>query len=143
MREVYEKLSLHPSFRGFEERRHCSPYWRPWTITITAKTMDTGQTRTRRRLENCLPSFFGIPWVEFADKDGVYQAGIWGMGRERLQIILLDTLYSRSPFNRTYLMGEPFTPVLGTFQVPLDERGKADAAAREYAWQMLSEKQWQ
>jgi hypothetical protein len=60
MREAYKKLSLHPSFRGFEERRHCSPYWRPWTITITAKTMGTAPTRTRRRLENCLPSFLAF-----------------------------------------------------------------------------------
>jgi alkaline phosphatase D len=87
--------------------------------------------------------FFDIPRDEFQEKDGVYRAQIWGTGNRRLQIILLDTRYARSPFNRTGIHNAPYTPVLDPTQRPIGADGTTvDEEGGPYAWQMLSEKQW-
>jgi phosphodiesterase/alkaline phosphatase D-like protein len=86
--------------------------------------------------------FFDIALDEFKEKDGVYRSQIWGTDHRRLQIILLDTRYARSPLNRTGIHDAPYTPVLDPTQRPISVDGTTmDENGEPYAWQMLSEKQ--
>jgi len=73
--------------------------------------------------------FFAInARTELPANDGVYRAAAWGPPGQRLQVILLDTRYSRSPFVETNDAGAPYQPV------PDDDR--------ETEQHMLSEAQW-
>lgn len=84
-------------------------------------------------------AFFGISPAEFAPKDGVYRSSVWGPDekkQQRLQIILLDTRYDRSPFQETGVPSSPYTPS----HPDSNDLRSTTAAANA---QMLSEKQWQ
>jgi alkaline phosphatase D len=87
--------------------------------------------------------FFDLPWSEFADKDGVYRSNVWGRNNQRLQVILLDTRYARSPMNRTGNDDVPIAPVLDPTQPPKHPNGTVDKEGAVYGWQMLSKKQWE
>jgi alkaline phosphatase D len=68
----------------------------------------------------------GIDWNDLPHEDGVYRSRTFGPPGQQLQVILLDTRYSRSPFQATNDKAAPYTPILDD-DVPQ---------------QMLSERQW-
>lgn len=129
LREAYRKLSLHPSVQGGAEAL---------SVFATLDDHDYGQSDCHASnphkdlARELFRDFFDLPTTNGAlPTDGVYRSAIWGSasteGGGRLQVILLDTRYSRSPFGQTGIPSAPYEPV-------------ADSDPSQQ--QMLSEGQW-
>lgn len=70
--------------------------------------------------------------------DGVYRSKSWGPAGRRLQIILLDTRYSRSPFLSTGDPNAPFKPYPDNLRNSSTNIDNSSAESKR----MLSEEQW-
>jgi alkaline phosphatase D len=133
LRQAYKEMSEHVSVQG------AAP---ALSVYATLDDHDYGSSdchgtnpykETAREL---FAEFFDIPWSEFADKDGVYRSRIWGAesSKQRVQIILLDTRYDRSPFKETRIPSSPYRP---------SYNNNSTDSATSAPLRMLSEKQWQ
>lgn len=156
LREAYMKMAQHASVQG---AALLVPVYAALLVPVYATLddhdygmndchADNPYKETAREL---FAEFFNIPWSEFEQKDGVYRSQIWGdtsaaaaadtdtgndvvddNNNRRLQIILLDTRYARSPFNETGLPDSPYTPYT------MD-----DDNSNSNNWKILSDKQWE
>lgn len=131
LRQAYKDMAQHPSVQG------AAP-----VLSVYATLDDhdyglsscDGSNPYKETARELFAEFFDIPFsTEFAGKDGVYRSAIWGQqqpSQTRLQVILLDTRFARSPFAAT---GDPESP----YSAPPPSINNATRHL-----QMLSEKQW-
>lgn len=123
LREAYETMAKHPSVRGVASLLAVFP---------TLDDHDYGQNDAdasnpyKEVAKGYFQQFFQIPTLP---EDGVYRSHQWGAGHDpnhTIQIIALDTRYSRSPFVRT---DDPNAPHNGT-----DYVGARMLSDRQWAW---------
>lgn len=123
LREAYRKMADHPSVQGGAAEL---------AVFATLDDHDYGKgdchsdNPFKDLAREMFAEFFDIPIRELPD-DGVYRSRTWGPPGQRLQVILLDTRYSRSPFSKTGRPESPYTPSIKN-------------STQEQ--QMLSETQW-
>ena len=125
LREAYRKWSDHPSLQGGAEAL---------SVFATLDDHDYGQADChadnphKDLARELFVDFFDIAADQLpAARDGVYRSAVWGDAErgERLQVILLDTRYGRSPFVETGRKDRPYEP-----------------ASSDSEQHMLSERQW-
>lgn len=122
LRQAYFELASHPSVQGAAPKV---------SVFATLDDHDYGQQDChadnphKEIAVELFADFFDLAPTLLPEKDGVYRSRVWGPPGQRLQVILLDTRYSRSPFQTTGITSAPYEP-------RTDSNG-----------QMLSELQWQ
>lgn len=127
LKEAYDDWAAHPSFAG---AKSILP------IIATLDDHDYGQQDCHADnpykdvAKNMFLDFFNIhDERRIRSDDGVYHAYKWGTGDQVVQIILLDTRYSRSPFLKS---DQPGSKGKEAYIPDWDDSNK----------QMLSPKQW-
>lgn len=119
LQDAYYNMTQHPSVQGAA---------RTFPVMATLDDHDYGlndchANNTYKEIARLL--FADFFQLDNLPDDGVYQAAAWGPPGKRLQVILLDTRYSRSPFNATGIETSPYRP-----------------RNNDTEQQMLSSKQW-
>lgn len=109
LRQAYADMASHASVQGAASR-----------IPIFATIDDHGQGSShadnpyKEIAREFFVEFFQItqlrPGSAKDDEEGVYRSAAWGPPGQRLQVILLDTRYSRSPFTETGNVLSPYEP---------------------------------
>jgi len=124
LKQAYVDFGNHPSVQGFAQQ---------FPVFATLDDHDYGKSDChsdnpyKDLAREMFAEFFGLN-ISALPVDGVYRSAIFGPMGSRLQVILLDTRYSRSPFVET---GNPHAPY-----VPANETNS------DWQQQMLSEAQW-
>ena len=128
LRQAYREFGRHPSVMGAAPLVSVYATLDDHDYGVGDADMHNPYKEYARQL---FADFFQIP-VQQLPEDGVYRSQTWGadVGR-RLQVILLDTRFGRSPFVRTGNQSAPYRPYDNTHT---DD---------DYNYQMLSETQWQ
>ena len=127
LRQAYRTWSNHASLQGAASRLSIFPTLDDHDYG-QADCMASNPHKTVAR--QLFADFFDISPEELP-VDGVYRAAVWGPPGQRLQVILLDTRYSRSEFIQTNDPASPYRP-------PVND---TDDYAQQ-PQQMLSELQW-
>ena len=121
LHQAYHDLGRHPSFRGGHA---------VLPVIATLDDHDYGQKDChadnphKEIAKELFYQFFDIPERFRRETEGVYQSYAWGPPHRRVQVILLDTRYSRSPFEES------------------KERGRPYKSTTDTSTQMLSAEQW-
>jgi len=125
LRQAYDEWAAHPSFQGAKSVL-------PMVATLDDHDYGQGDCHADNPYKDVAKQmfvdFFDIP--ERNRKDGVYGVHEWGPVGRRVQLILLDTRYARSPFIDT---DEPGAPGKESYIPDTENRDK----------QMLSSDQWE
>lgn len=107
LRRAYFDMASHPSVLGGAPK-----------VSVFATLDDHDYGQNDCHMDNphkdiaveLFAEFFALDRASLPKKDGVYRSRIWGPLGQRLQVILLDTRYSRSPFQSTGIDSSPYTP---------------------------------
>jgi alkaline phosphatase D len=126
LQEAYDEWAAHSSFQG---ARSVLP------ITAVLDDHDYGQgdchadNPYKDVAKQMFIDFFDLPEERRHENDGLYGVYEWGSLGQRIQLVLLDTRYARSPFLDT---DEPGAPGKESYIPDTENRDK----------QMLSPEQW-
>jgi alkaline phosphatase D len=107
LRMAYYNLSLHPSIQGAASQI---------PIIATLDDHDYGMNNCHAHnpykdtAKDLFQEFFNYSWNGLPWHEGVYQSYAFGKEKKRIQIILLDTRYGRSPFQETNNASSPYRP---------------------------------
>ncbi len=104
LEQAYRDMANHPSVQGAASRIPVFATLDDHDYGISDANMFNPYKDVAREL---FRDFFNINDLPI---DGVYRSKTWGPTGQRLQIILLDTRYSRSPFRTTGDSTMPFEP---------------------------------
>jgi len=125
LRDAYRKWSQHPSLQGAAPHLSVFATLDDHDYGLADCHVDNPHKHVARSL---FAEFFDIPDSQLP-VDGVYRAQVWGPPGQRLQVILLDTRYNRSPFHET---GDPSAPYR-----PKDENDPDQHMLSEIEWSWL------
>ena len=126
LRDAYAEQAQHPEFAAF---RRSVPMMTTWDDHDFGFNDGGADFAFRRWSEDIYETFWNSPQA-VRDRPGVYESRMFGPEGKRVQVLMLDTRYFRSGFDRM-----PFTeerPPLGPY-VPSGDTSKT----------MLGEAQWQ
>lgn len=129
LREKYALLGAQP---GFKKLRAACPVLATWDDHDYGKNDAGADYKMRRESQQVFLDFFEAPADDVRRKrDGVYSATIIGPPGKRVQIILLDARFFRSPLKKTTQQAEPGEGFRGIYA----ENTDADAT-------VLGDEQW-
>lgn len=130
MRAKYAKLAADP---GFAALRSACPLLATWDDHDYGKNDAGAEYPMKRESQQVMLDFFGEPADSPRRKrEGVYDARVFGPAGRRVQIILLDTRYFRSPLTRGP-EGRPGDGRLGRY-VPNEDPAATMLGAEQWAW---------
>jgi len=103
LREKYRKLTSQPDFAAFAKQVPILPTWDDHDYGLN----DAGREYAKRReSQQVFQDVFGFPADHPARKtEGIYHSKILGPTGKRVQFILLDTRYFRSPLEKEKING--------------------------------------
>jgi alkaline phosphatase D len=126
LQEAYRNALAIP---GFVALRNTVPYLVTWDDHDYGKNDAGVELAHKRQSQQMFLEFWAVPNSDPRHRrEGVYSAQMFGLAPRRVQVILLDTRYFRSPLQRA----SPRLPGLGPYQ-PDDDPSKT----------LLGEAQWQ
>ena len=130
LRATYQRLGQQP---GFQKLKRTCPVLATWDDHDFGAN-DAGTEYPRKReSQQVFLDFFDVPKDDpLRRQDGVYRARVFGPVGKRVQIILLDTRYFRSPLKKGFYRGEPGEGRSGVYLPDADPQAT-----------MLGERQWQ
>ena len=129
LRAKYRQLGEQPSFKKL---RQLCPLLATWDDHDYGANDAGVEYRMKRESQQVFLDFFGVPKDDpLRKQEGVYQARVFGPPGKRVQVILLDMRYFRSPLKKARSSGEKG-----------EGRGGAYAASDDPDVTMLSETQW-
>lgn len=128
LEQAYRDMANHPSVQGAAPLIPIFATLDDHDYGISDATIFNPYKDFARELFRDFFKIDGLP------SDGVYRAKTWGPVGQRLQIILLDTRYSRSPFQKTGDPNTPFAPHNDSSTNPNDTFVETK--------RMLSDEQW-
>ena len=127
LREAYAKQSEHPEFQQFRARVPMMTSWDDHDFGFN----DGGAAFAFRGFaEDIYETYWGSP-ADVRSRPGIYESRMFGQGGRRVQLIMLDTRFFRSDFERM-----PFTeerPPLGPY-VPSGDESKTMLGDAQWAW---------
>lgn len=134
MRAKYQQLADQP---GFQKLRKTCPILATWDDHDYGANDAGAEYPRKRESQQIFLDFFGVP----ADsprrqQEGVYHAEIMGPPGQRVQVILLDARYHRSPLKRGFQAGEPGEGYRGVYLPNTDPEA---TKLGEMQWQWLEE----
>lgn len=131
LREKYALLGAQP---GFKKLRETCPVLATWDDHDYGKNDGGAEYTMRRESQQVFLDFFGAAPDDVRRKrDGVYSATILGPPGKRMQIVLLDARFFRSPLKKTTQKAEPGEGFRGIYA----ENTDADATvlgAEQWKW---------
>ena len=130
LRAKYRQLGEQP---GFKKLKQTCPVLATWDDHDYGANDAGAEYPKKRESQQEFLDFFGVPPDDpLRTQEGVYQARVFGPPGRRVQIILLDTRYFRSPLKTGRTPGEPGEGRRGAYVVSDDDEAT-----------MLGEAQWQ
>jgi alkaline phosphatase D len=119
MRAKYKMLADQP---GFIKLRKTCPVIATWDDHDYGANDAGAEYPKKRESQQAFLDFFGVPKDDPRRKqEGVYSAQVYGLAGKRVQIILLDGRYFRSPLKKGFKSGEPGEGVRGIYQPNTDD----------------------
>ncbi len=131
MEEAYAKLAAQP---GFAKLRQSCPMMAVWDDHDYGKDDAGAELPNKDDSKRQFLTFFGEPpdsprWKH----QGVYDARIFGPDGRRVQIILLDGRYNRSPLKKARRGSDPNYPRVEPY-VPNDDPGATFLGEEQWKW---------
>jgi alkaline phosphatase D len=129
MRAKYALLARQP---GYQKLKKTCPVVATWDDHDYGGNDVGAEYPKKRESQQVFLDFFGVPKDDpRRSQEGVYSAHVFGPKGKRVQVILLDGRYFRSPLNKGFQPGEPGDGLRGIYKPNTDK----DAT-------MLGETQW-
>ena len=129
LRAKYQLLS---DQAGFQELKRICPVLATWDDHDFGANDAGAEYPKKRESQQAFLDFFDVPKDDpLRRQEGVYHARTFGQAGKRVQIILLDTRYFRSPLKKGFKSGEPGEGQRGVYAPDADPRAT-----------ILGEKQW-
>lgn len=131
MRAKYAQLADQP---GFQKLRRTCPILATWDDHDYGANDAGVEYPKKRESQQVFLDFFGIPKDDpRRTQEGVYSAHVFGPPGKRVQIILLDARYFRSPLKVGFQPGEPGEGKRGKY-VPNDDAKATVLGDAQWAW---------
>jgi alkaline phosphatase D len=100
MRSKYAQLAAKPEF---QRARRAMPFFATWDDHDYGKDDGGREFSFKKQSQQAFLDFWEVPAISpLRTQDGVYNSAILGAGDRRVQIIMLDTRYFRSPLKRQF-----------------------------------------
>jgi alkaline phosphatase D len=134
LRAKYELLANQP---GFKKLKQTCPLVATWDDHDYGLNDAGGEYSKKDESQQVFLDFFGAPQNDPRRKrPGVYQAQFYGPPGRRVQVIMLDERYFRSPHKAGYQAGEPGEGLRGPYGPNLDPGATVLGEAQ---WKWLAE----
>jgi alkaline phosphatase D len=134
MREKYSLLGAQP---GYQKLKAACPILATWDDHDFGANDAGAEYPLRRESQTEFLDFFGVPAESpRRQREGVYDARLFGPPDKRAQIILLDTRYFRSPLSRTSDRRDVADGVGGRY---LPDESKDATVLGDAQWKWLEE----
>ncbi len=127
LRDAYAKQSSHTEFQDFRAR---VPMMTSWDDHDFGHNDGGANFAFRSFAEDIYETYWGSP-AEVRSRPGIYESRTFGQGDRRVQLIILDTRFFRSDFQRM-----PYTEdrlPLGPY-VPSSDESKTMLGGAQWAW---------
>jgi alkaline phosphatase D len=135
LRAKYGKLGAQP---GFEALRKVCPVLAVWDDHDYGENDAGAEYPKKRESQEIFLDFFGVPKDSpRRSREGVYHAETFGPPGRRVQVILLDARYFRSPLRKGYERGEPGEGYRGMY---LPSEDPSATVLGEAQWRWLEER---
>lgn len=129
LRATYQRLGHQP---GFQKLKQMCPVLATWDDHDFGANDAGGEYPKKRESQQVFLDFFDVPKDDPRRRqEGVYQAHLFGPPGKRVQIILFDTRFFRSPLKKGFKGGEPGEGRGGVYLPDTDPQAT-----------MLGEQQW-
>ncbi|MGE0607737.1 MAG: alkaline phosphatase D family protein [Pirellulales bacterium] len=131
LREKYALLGAQP---GFQKLRQTCPLLATWDDHDYGANDAGGEFVHKRQSQQVFLDFFGVPKDSpRRTQEGVYSAHNMGPAGQRVQIILLDARYFRSPLKSGFEPGEPGEGIRGRY-APDDDPQSTVLGEAQWKW---------
>ncbi len=131
MRAKYKQLAEQP---GFIKLKKTCPIIATWDDHDYGANDAGAEYPKKREAQQVFLDFFGIPKDDPRRKqEGVYSSQVYGPVGKRVQIILLDGRYHRSPLKTGFKPGEPGDGFRGKY-VPNTDKGATMLGETQWRW---------
>ena len=131
MRAKYALLDQQP---GYQKLKKTCPILATWDDHDYGANDAGAEYPKKREAQQIFLDFFGVPKDDPRRKqEGVYNAHVFGPQGKRVQIILLDGRYFRSPLRKGFKPGEPGEGRRGLY-VPNTDRDATMLGETQWRW---------
>lgn len=131
LREKWNLLGAQPSYQRLKKTCSILATWDDHDYGANDAGAEYPQKRESQRIFH---DFFGVPADSPRRKqEGVYHAQVFGPPGKRVQIILLDVRYFRSPLVKGFKPGEPGDGYRGVY-LPNDDPAATILGAAQWKW---------
>ena len=131
MRNKYRQLGEQP---GYQRLRTICPVYATWDDHDYGVNDGGADYPQKRVSQQIFLEFFQVPQADPRwTREGVYSASLLGPPGRRLQIILLDTRYFRSPLRKGFQRGEAGEGVQGVY-LPQTDPSTTLLGATQWKW---------
>jgi alkaline phosphatase D len=131
LRAKYQLLGNQP---GYQKLKQTCPILATWDDHDYGVDDGGASYPKRRESQQIFLDFFAAPPDDVRrTREGVYSAQVFGPPGKRVQIILLDSRYFRSPLKTGYQPGEPGEGLRGKY-VPNTDPGTTMLGDAQWAW---------
>ena len=131
MREKYRLLGEQP---GYQKLKAVCPVLATWDDHDYGVDDSGADFAMKRQAQEAFLNFFEVPRDDGRRKrEGVYCARVYGPQGKRVQVILLDTRYFRSPLKKGLEPGERGEGVRGKY-LPSDDPAATVLGERQWRW---------
>jgi alkaline phosphatase D len=130
-RSKYQLLASQP---GYQKLKATCPILATWDDHDLGANDAGGEYPKKKEAQQLFLDFFGIPEDSPRRRqEGVYHSEIFGPKEQRVQVILLDTRYFRSPLKTGFRPGEPGEGRRGKY-APNDDPAATVLGPKQWAW---------
>ena len=133
MKQKYEKLMSKP---GYQALMKICPILSTWDDHDYGKNDGGAEYRKRKESEKVFLDAFKVPKNSpRRSRDGIYGAQIFGKKGQRVQVILLDTRYFRSPLTKNKMSREEIRAkkMVGWY-APSEDKKASMLGKEQWAW---------
>ena len=131
LRAAYQRLGQQP---GFQKLKQTCPLLATWDDHDFGANDAGGEYAKKRESQQVFLDFFDVLKDDPRRRqEGVYQARVVGPVGKRVQIILLDTRYFRSPLKKGFKRGEPGEGRGGVY-LPDTDPGATMLGEQQWKW---------
>ena len=131
---LWEKYQMLGNQLGFQRLRKTCPILATWDDHDYGKN-DSGHEYIKKgESQQLFLDFFGVAKDSpLRTREGVYSAHIFGSPGQRVQVVLLDTRYFRSPLNRSHRKVEPGEGYRGIYR-PVNDPDSTILGEAQWKW---------
>ncbi len=134
MEELRSKWAMLGAQPGYQKLKATCPVYATWDDHDFGVNDGGAEYPKKRESQQIFLDFFEVPQNDLRRKrEGVYSSQIFGPSGRRIQLILLDARYFRSPLKTGFKPGEPGDGYRGKY-VPNDDPGVTVLGEEQWKW---------